>query len=800
MISGIKRKTTAIEGTQRFFQTVDLIISHFKREADKQKIYELKKNKPSTLNDLLIATAAIHIYHNLGIRIQDSLELRDISVDSTKKLELREKKIFFDEIKKLLKDSLKLEIDMMLKKIDLDNKILSLLVEERKKKLQNFERQNKIKSIENQIEQNLMEIILNYPAFYFYDLIGDLIGLTNKIKIEILEESSAFKDLSVDIEKKLISEEKEDKFIELATLNRLINEIQNKFEFKSYKELQTQAMPVRMLKRKIIEYKFEYFPISVPGMTAFQEANNLKKELIIKIKEALNRTIEYDLFEEEIFIFLKSKIIKYLKTNPNDFIYFLECLNEASFTEIIFTLNKYGVFNILEIINVDDDIVAKVKKNMIRYNIDKFDIMALGDKKKNLLFIVRKVICNLGFPFLDKVIKQCDELSDFDLIKILYLKDENLNELWKILEKESGYPIGKIREFIRKKNVIDKVFLQDLNLRNYSQIITILAFEDILNNLVKDIFYYVFSKILRQLSRIIELYLKITNDKALFLVALKKMYGTTESEQWIWVKLEELLIERIIKRQNELVIVFNAKNQPFLVNGFLLARMVNKSLKDGIWELKNEPSPIYEDVKPIKLRTDIISPISYCLAFDLIKRFESFEELRKLQVEQIIESKEKEKEEKRKKIREQQKENTLNWIERRITSSLMRINSPGINPNQLYWQEKDLKIATDNIKLHSELKGEPIELFCQFFHFAIEKIKSLTPELKLPNYEKLKNIVENITEQLLLKRIGHIPSNNDIKNMVDGERYEIARQLAIKIGKFLDKALYTKFKKKRRNG
>ncbi|MHA1343769.1 MAG: hypothetical protein ACTSQG_07275, partial [Promethearchaeota archaeon] len=278
MISGIKRKTTAIEGTQRFFQTVDLIISHFKREADKQKIYELKKNKPSTLNDLLIATAAIHIYHNLGIRIQDSLELRDISVDSTKKLELREKKIFFDEIKKLLKDSLKLEIDMMLKKIDLDNKILSLLVEERKKKLQNFERQNKIKSIENQIEQNLMEIILNYPAFYFYDLIGDLIGLTNKIKIEILEESSAFKDLSVDIEKKLISEEKEDKFIELATLNRLINEIQNKFEFKSYKELQTQAMPVRMLKRKIIEYKFEYFPISVPGMTAFQEANNLKKE------------------------------------------------------------------------------------------------------------------------------------------------------------------------------------------------------------------------------------------------------------------------------------------------------------------------------------------------------------------------------------------------------------------------------------------------------------------------------------------------------------------------------------------
>ena len=45
MISGVKRKTTAIEGTFRFFQTVDLIISHFKREADRSKIFEFQANQ-----------------------------------------------------------------------------------------------------------------------------------------------------------------------------------------------------------------------------------------------------------------------------------------------------------------------------------------------------------------------------------------------------------------------------------------------------------------------------------------------------------------------------------------------------------------------------------------------------------------------------------------------------------------------------------------------------------------------------------------------------------------------------------
>ncbi|MHA1670828.1 MAG: hypothetical protein ACTSV5_09650 [Promethearchaeota archaeon] len=77
-----------------------------------------------------------------------------------------------------------------------------------------------------------------------------MIGLVDEIKYEILEESSAFKDLSIDLENKLEREEKEDNFIELSTLNRLILRIKKKFEFKSYKELQVQAMPVRMIKIK----------------------------------------------------------------------------------------------------------------------------------------------------------------------------------------------------------------------------------------------------------------------------------------------------------------------------------------------------------------------------------------------------------------------------------------------------------------------------------------------------------------------------------------------------------------------
>lgn len=736
MISGVKRKTTAVESVFRFFQTVDLIISHFKREADKQKIFELT-TKNTTFTDLLIATATIHIYHNLGIKVQKITSSDKFTFESTKELELAEKKIILEEVNTLLKNSLSLETNLLNKIFDLENRFLSFLIEIRRPDLQDIDKEKMRKEIEDQIEQELQEIVLNYPQFYFYDLIGDLIGLTDEIKKNIVEESSAFKEISVDIEKKLESEEKEDKFIELATLARMITKIRTDFEFKSYKQLQTEAMPVRMIKRKIMDFNFEYFPISIPGMQAFIKANELKKELIIKIENGLNEKIDYDQFESKLLNYLKSELVGKLKENPNDFIYYLQCLNESSFDEIVYLLNRYGVYNILYLLNLDYDITEEVKRNMIRYNLEKLDIVALNDQS---------------------------------------------------LDTEM------LRAFSTKKQVIDKVFLNELKLKNYSQILFVLEFEDILNKIAKDIFFYILSKILRQLSRIIELYSKVSNDRSLLLLALKKIFDTTESEEWVKIKLEELIIDRLIKRQEELVVVLDASNQPFLVNGFILARLIEISLKMGISELKNKVSPIYEDIAPLVLKSDLISSISYCIGYDIIERLEKFEQARKTEVEQKIEEKEKEKEIQAKKLREEQELSTLNWIERRITGSLMRINSPGINPNQLYWQEKDTKTATENIKLHSELKGDPVDLISQFFNFAVEKIKLFDPKINLPDKNDIMKIVNEIINEALKRRINVSSAPEDKPSLLDGERYEIASQIAQKIGKLLDKALYSKFK------
>ncbi|MHA1670896.1 MAG: hypothetical protein ACTSV5_09990 [Promethearchaeota archaeon] len=798
-ISGIKRKTTAIEGTYRYFQTINRILTHFKREKDKKLIVKLVQ-KNGTLNTLLLATASVHLYHDMGIRVLETQQYNKLAYETAEYFEDQQKKLLFSEFKMLLKNSFNLEIDLLHKIIKLENSFLNVLINQRSPDLSNNEKDRQRKELDEEIEQKLLEIVTNYPPFYFYDFIGDLIGLVDEIKHEILEESSAFKDLSIDLEKKLEREEKEDNFIELSTLDRLILRIKKNFEFKSYKELQVQAMPVRMIKKKIIGYESEKFPISIDALKVFLEGNMIKENLVDIINENLTEKIEYDSFENKILSFLKSKLFKQLKNNPNDFIYLLQSLKDSSFDEIIFLLNKRGIDDILKIVNIDEEIIEKVKMNMIRYNIQEQDLLLLNDMKKNLLYQTNKLLCDLKYPFIQKIIGSIDNLSDVNVINLIYRDELVLQKFWSILEERLGFTINDLREFVRKKQIVEKVFFHELHLSNYSQIILLLNFDEFFNNIVKDIYLHILSKILRQYCRIIELYDKVTNDKGLFLLALTKIEGTLESEEWVNIKFEELIINRIMKRQEELVIVFNARNQVFLVNGFILSLLLNRSLKESISELKTQPSHIFSDVTTISLKADIISPVSYCLAYDLVKRFEKFNEKGKSKVIEVIEKVKKEKIEKRRIIREKQEKSTFNWIERRITSTLMGINRPGINPNQFYWQEKDTKILAESIKIHSESDPNPLSKFSEFYKYSIDLIKKMEPNFKLPNDEQMNNDVSRIIKDVLAERLKHDPSLEEIKAMVDGERFEIARRISFKIGKLLDKVLYFKFKKKRKNG
>ena len=162
----------------------------------------------------------------------------------------------------------------------------------------------------------------------------------------------------------------------------------------------------------------------------------------------------------------------------------------------------------------------------------------------------------------------------------------------------------------------------------------------------------------------------------------------------------------------------------------------------------------------------------------------------------------------------------MNFIDKKITSGLISISATTTNPTKLYWDEKDQRITSENLKLHSELENikicpvcgtdltnspcsdhpgsekeaNPVDLFASFYSFALSRIKLHWSKAKLPTYEMIYGEVLNWVLEISEKRLGKKIIPEESTNLLEGERLEISNKIASSIGIYLDKALYKKFK------
>ena len=234
---------------------------------------------------------------------------------------------------------------------------------------------------------------------------------------------------------------------------------------------------------------------------------------------------------------------------------------------------------------------------------------------------------------------------------------------------------------------------------------------------------------------------------------------------------------------------------------------------------------MYKDVVELNLPKELISPRSYIIAYDILTRFKENQELLLIKKEQIFESKKEKKIQYEEDIKKARSLTTLNWIDKKVTSSLISISAITTNPTKLYWNEKDQRITSENIKLHSELENikicpvcgkdltnsqclehpgnekeaNPIDLFTSFYAFALSRIKLHWSKFKLPTYELISNEVLNWAVEISEKRLGKKILPKESSSLLEGERLEISNNIASSIGNHLDKALYKKFKATMKN-
>ena len=803
-MSGIRKRKTAEETAQDLFQTTNLLISHFKREKDLEEIQHLAKNQ-STLNNLLIGSCAVHAYHYLGVRTINALDVQ-VSVEKTKDVENLEKGELFGEIRDIAADSFTQELHLWKKWLSFEKQILETM-SERKEDDPKF-----IENLKYDLEDEIIEVLNSYPTSAIYNFLGMLVGEVSNVKSEIIDEASGFKAIGVEIDKRLVQDEHKDKCIELSTFNRLVEKLQEKYEFETIQDLKGESFPIRKIITNSINYFLNKYPISIRGLHQALKGNAVKQEFFDKLLQMQSSQVNYLDFEKEMLAFFKDAIKQSAKSGAIPLLYFMENLLGVPQRTILDIFNRFGIQDINLFVELFQEKYTDVLEILDTVNISRVDLIKLN--KANNIFLQLENELNLM-----KRANLCVTKKSFE--ELILAERPHEKEYVKDACARLNLDYEEVINFYNKSVIVDTVLAQHFNSDRIYNLIFLTDLDEALKNLARLIYFSLFSKACVQMARILEVYIKINGDNSILLLGLKKVNEMREKEKWVQIKIEELILSRIMNRQEELATIFNARRRPFYVNGFILARLTESSLTQTIEELKTQPSFCYGDVVDLPLPGHLVSPVSYALAYEVYKRFELNREIDQLKVEEIVETKKEERAKKDAAVKKAKEEKTLDWIEKRIVGSMRRVTSKGINPTSLYWdKEKDTKIGVSTCVLHSELSGQKIcpecgepclngvckghpdatprdadiiDLFAQYFAFAVNKIKEQAQMPPIP-FPKIHQNTVKIMNPILEKRLGRAPTPEDIAKMIPGERLDIARAIIEKVAKMLDKALYKKFK------
>ena len=805
MISAIRKKSTAEESAKGIFQTSNLIVSHFKREKDLNEIIKLT-GETNTLSKLLIASSVVHAYHYLGVKTINSLDI-EVSVEESEKIELMEKKELYKEIEELVSDSIEYELKLLLKSLEYEEQIVSIM-KDRNEHDEKF--QEKLKT---DFEEELTEIINKYPIVCVYDYIGSLVGFRDTIKSQLIEEASAVKPTSIEIEKRLTLEANIDRYIELSTLQRLYEQMQKRFEFRTVKDLRNELYPIKKITGTALDYNLNKYPISIQGLETILDSIRFKKQLYSEFISANAEKINYEKFESSMFEKIEKSLLEQMNEGSSRFIYYIQNLLETNGQGIFDLLNRFGISDLDALVSLSKLDRISLMNTFKALNIIKTDLLTLN-KKPNIFDKLEEALNELK--------RKNMSVSKKSILEIIISHKTSEIEYVKDACKLDGETYEGIISLYNKLQVVNQISKNILPIGGINWLILLFDFNSIMQNLSRIIYYSIFSSVCKQMSRILEVYIKINEDKSILLLGIKKVLEGKDESDWVRIKIEELLIQRIMKRQKELAAVFNAENNPFYVNGYILARLIDSNLKLVMDDLKDKPSICYEGISELALPRNIISPVSYPLAYEVFRKFILNHELDKIKVEELVEQNKEAEEEKKKVIKSKQEEKTLDWIEKRIVQSMMIITREGINPTNLYWDdEKDLKVCMNAIKSHAELKGKKIcpqcgtefdkeccpnhsdniglkdsfiDLVSQFYFFSLQKIYELSQSKKKVEYAELRNDVKALSSEILKQRIKREPNDEDFNKTIEGERLQIAKGVAENIGIALNKALNKKFK------
>ncbi len=602
------------------FLLTQALATHMRSPRDRELVREsMAEEKP--LEDIFSFFGAFYLYHYQGVRLLDITDQGEMTIEEQQALSVKEREMLELEVRQLLGNKQREELDV--------SKLVSeFFVSAIDKYSDNLEEQSKIVEL---LEKFLQKIPREYSRNAVVDFILEATGWGDTWREEIYMKASGLKESSLSLRDELLRNHDEE-VIE-STLIKRAQELLS-IDIESIDENSWQGMlsakSKQTVAKAIIENRFKT-GVSLDG---FCTAHEIRMSLLEEFEAEIEMPTDLDSFENRMADLASNLLVDSFKENPEAIFNALSVLTEMSESDISQELASKGVrtgndliegFSIETPEEEDDGELTLSREEMEEIS---RSLRRLEKIEHTLEKPVKGMLRARGFSSseIDKVSIQTLTKNPRELIAT---ESQVIAELKKKLRLPSPEEISQLLEL--RAEYADK---------NLGQIGSTAArmgqklqYGETVEKLKYDLVWHLVISLLKNLARVIEMYIRSKHDLVRIKAILKSIYEESEIE--LQFLREEILMDLASDRLLETKRV-HPDLDASTIRSWYHARLQGIDLSTAVSEVEKSPSPVFKGIVEKPLQTGALKIDNYAIAFDLMQRFLTKQRQEKLEREALM--------------------------------------------------------------------------------------------------------------------------------------------------------------------
>ncbi len=602
----------------------EALATHMRSSRDR-KIVENLFGDTIPLEDVISYFAAFYLYNYQGVRLLQLSADEELSIEDQEALEKQEREQLEIEVRQLLGEKQREEVDVSRLVSEFSIKLIDLFHDRSP-----HDEETEIE-VRNLILEHLQMIPENYSANSEIDFINEITGWGNHWREDIYVKASGLKESALSLREELLRPHDEE-VPETTVLKRGIEKIVGRTTFLETR-VSVSGLPDSVW-MEISKASISAYLNAGISQDALKKVHQLKVAVLERFEEDLETPTTLSDYEENLGFFIAEIFPDILDDRYDEATDILAAFMKFDSSDLHALLRSKGITN-GEMIVQGLGMRSESTPDTEGPSYSKDELEEIGRSLRR----IEKLEHTLEKPVKGMLKARGLRSSELDTVSIQTLT-KNRSTLIAIeqqvldeLKKKTRVPEPEeIQRLLALRDEVKTDGISGIHASSSADIGSTLTHGNTMVALREDLVWHFTISLLKNISRLIETYLRSKQDLLRSKAILKSIYE--DSDPTMQQLREEIIIDLAALRLNEIKTVHPELDADAICSWYH-ARQARTSIEKARADLKSSPSPVFEGIVDSSLHFEKLNFDNYAIAFDLMHRFLNQQRQLRLEKEEI---------------------------------------------------------------------------------------------------------------------------------------------------------------------